>query len=98
VKETNHLISLTNLSPGTLYYYVARWTDEDGNTGTSPELSFRTLEAPRVKDVSVTNISISSALIKYTSKGASSVKIYYGKSTDFGGVKEIPTSPVEVFL
>jgi len=94
-KETNHLIFLSNLTPATLYYYVARWTDEDGNTGTSPELSFRTLEAPRVKDVSVTNISISSALIKYTSKGASSVKIYYGKSTDFGGVKEIPTSPVE---
>jgi len=95
VKETNHLISLTNLSPGTLYYYVARWTDEDGNTGTSAELSFRTSDAPNVKDVSVTNISVSSALIKYTSKGANNIKIYYGKSTGFGGIKDLPVSPVE---
>ena len=95
VGNTDHLISLSNLSPETLYYYVAKWTDEDGNTGTSAELSFRTLEAPRVREVSVTNISISSALIKYTARGASSVKIYYGKSTDFGAVKEIPTSPIE---
>ena len=94
-KKTDHLIELTNLSPGTLYYYVAKWTDEDGNTGTSEELSFRTSEAPRVKDVSETNISISSALIKYTARGASSVKIYFGKSTDFGGVRDIPTSPIE---
>ncbi len=94
-KKTDHLIELTNLSPSTLYYYVAKWTDEDGNTGTSEELSFRTLEAPRVREVSVTNISISSALIKYTARGANSVKIYFGKSTDFGGVKEVPTSPVE---
>jgi len=94
-KKTDHLIELTNLSPSTLYYYVTKWTDEDGNTGTSDELSFRTLEAPRVREVSVTNISISSALIKYTARGANSVKIYFGKSTDFGGVKEVPTSPVE---
>jgi len=93
--NTDHLISLSNLSPETLYYFVAKWTDEDGNTGSSEELSFRTLEAPRVREVSVTNISISSALIKYTARGASSVKIYYGKSTDFGAVKEIPTSPIE---
>ncbi len=94
-KKTDHLIALTNLSPSTLYYYVAKWTDEDGNTGTSPELSFRTSEAPDIKDVSVTNISVSSALIKYTSRGASNIKIYFGKSTGFGGVKEIPTSPIE---
>jgi hypothetical protein len=74
---------------------VAKWTDEDGNTGSSPELSFRTSEAPDVKDVSVTNISVSSALIKYTSRGANTVKIYFGKSTGFGGIKEIPTSPIE---
>ena len=94
-KETNHLISLTNLFPSTLYYYVAKWTDEDGNTGTSSELSFRTSEAPNVKDVSVTNISVSSALIKYTSKDASIIKIYFGKTTGFGGLKELPTSPIE---
>jgi hypothetical protein len=93
--STDHLISLSNLSPSTLYYYKAKWTDEDGNTGTSEELSFRTLEAPRVREVSVTNISVSSALIKYTARGANSVKIYFGKSTDFGGVKEVPTSPIE---
>ena len=61
-KKTDHLISLTNLSPSTSYYFVAKWTDEDGNTGSSQEQIFTTEEAPRVKDVSVSNISISSAI------------------------------------
>jgi hypothetical protein len=94
-KKTDHLISLTNLSPSTSYYFVARWTDEDGNTGSSQEQIFTTEEAPRVKDVSVSNISISSAIIKYSSRAASAVKIYYGKTTDFGSIKETPTSPIE---
>ena len=43
---TSHTINLTNLSPGTTYYYKTKWTDEDGNTGTSEEKSFSTEAAP----------------------------------------------------
>ncbi len=92
---TSHTITLTNLEPGTTYYYIAKWTDEDGNTGTSSENTFETSPAPSVKDVSVSEIGIESALITFTVTGASKIKIYYGESTSFGGIKEISTSASE---
>lgn len=92
---TSHSIQLTGLNPGTTYYYRAKWTDEDGNTGTSEEKSFTTASAPTVKDVSAKNIGLYSAIIQYTVKDASKVKIYYGTTTSFGGVKEVATSTTE---
>jgi hypothetical protein len=92
---TDHTINLTNLLPGTTYYYKARWTDEDGNTGQSDEKTFTTDAAPTIKDVVAKNIGLSGAIIQFTSKGASKVRIYYGISTSFGGVKEVATSTTE---
>lgn len=92
---TNHTINLTNLNPGTRYYYKVKWTDEDGNTGESEEKNFSTQPAPTVKDVAAKNVGLSSAIITFTSNGASKVKIYYGKSTDFGGMKEVSTATGE---
>ncbi|MEI6462086.1 MAG: LamG-like jellyroll fold domain-containing protein [bacterium] len=89
---TEHVTNLTNLLPSTTYYYKARWTDEDGNLGESTEQSFETLPAPSVKDVTVVNVGTNSARIQFTSIGANKVKIYYGKSTQFGGLQELPTS------
>ncbi len=91
----DHTINLTNLTPGTTYYYRAKWTDEDGNTGQSEEKTFKTSPSPTVQDVAAKNIGLSNAIIQLTSKGASKVKIYYGKTTGFGGVKEIATSTSE---
>lgn len=94
-QTTDHSISLTNLSPGTTYYYKAKWTDEDGNTGSSSEKSFTTEPAPSVKDVSVKSTGLDSAIIQFTSTGASKVKIYFGETTAFGGLKTISTSTSE---
>jgi hypothetical protein len=92
---TGHEISLNNLSPGTEYFYRARWTDEDGNTGLSEEKSFKTEPAPKIKDAQTENVGISDANIKFTSKGASKVKVYYGQTEDFGATKELSTSKSE---
>ena len=92
---TSHSIQLSGLNPGSTYYYKTKWTDEDGNTGTSEEKSFTTASAPTVKDVSAKNIGLASAIIEFTSNNASKVKIYYGTSTAFGGAKEISTSTSE---
>ncbi len=94
-QTTDHSITLSNLSPGTTYYYKAKWTDEDGNTGSSSEKIFTTDPAPTVKDVSVKSIALSSGIVQFTSSGASKVKIYYGETTAFGGVKEITTGTSE---
>jgi len=94
-QTASHTINLTNLTPGTTYYYKAKWTDEDGNTGISDEKSFTTDPAPTITDPKAKSISLASAIIEYKSKGATKVKIYYGKTTSFGGLKEISTSTSE---
>ncbi len=91
----SHSVNLTNLDAGTSYYYRAKWTDEDGNTGETDERSFRTQDAPTVKDVSVRSIGLDSAFVRFTSKGASEVKIFYGPTTGFGGSVVVPTSSSE---
>ncbi|KKS93597.1 MAG: hypothetical protein UV68_C0019G0001 [Candidatus Collierbacteria bacterium GW2011_GWC2_43_12] len=95
VHVTSHTIGLTNLSPGTTYYYVAKWTDEDGNTGTSEEQTFATSPAPSAKEVSAVNIGLDLATIQFTSAGAYKAKVVYGKTTTFGGVSELPVSSTE---
>jgi hypothetical protein len=92
---TDHTIKLTNLSAGETYYYRVKWTDEDGNTGMSEEKSFTTDPAPTVKEVEVTNIGLTTALINFTVTGASKVKIYYGETTSYGGLSEVTTSTTE---
>lgn len=87
-----HQIDLTNLSAGTTYYFVAKWTDEDGNTGTSQEFTFQTAPAPSLKEIVTTKVGLSNATIRFTSKNASRIDVLYGKSESFGGIKSINTS------
>jgi len=88
----SHRIDLNNLTPGTTYYYKAQWIDEDGNLGSSSELTFTTQPAPTISDVAAIDVNVSGATIKFSSLGADSVKIYYGKSKDFGGIVTVNTS------
>ena len=90
-----HQIDLTNLSAGTTYYFVTKWTDEDGNTGVSQEYTFKTAPAPTLKEISTLKISLSSAVIQFTSKDASRIDVFYGKSEGFGGLQSVNTSTSE---
>lgn len=92
---TNHQIDITNLQAGMTYYYVAKWTDEDGNIGTSGERSFTTAPAPTVKEVAATRVGLSSAAVQFTVRGASQAKVYFGQSEGFGGLKLVNTSTSE---
>lgn len=94
-QTTEHSLELENLKPGTKYYYKAQWTDEDGNTGESDEDTFTTEPPPEVKEVGLSNVGVSSAIINFTTKNATSAKIYYGTTNDFGGAKTIGTSKLE---
>jgi hypothetical protein len=89
---TLHSIDLDNLAAGTTYYFVARWTDEDGNTGTSQEFTFTTAPAPVIKEIETIAIGLSTATVQFTSKGATKINIYYGLSDAFGGLESINTS------
>lgn len=92
---TSHQLALTNLSPGTGYYFIAKWTDEDGNTGISEEYEFETEPPPSSKEISAIDIGLTTVTIQFTSQDGAKAKIYYGKSTDFGGSKETSIGATE---
>jgi hypothetical protein len=87
-----HDIDLDNLAAGTTYYYIVKWTDVDGNTGTSQEYTFTTSPAPVIKEIETSKIGLSSANISFTSVNAVKVNVYYGASEGFGGLKTLNTS------
>lgn len=92
---TSHVLDLDNLAAGTTYYYVAKWTDEDGNTGTSQEYTFTTAPAPLLKEVETLKVNLSGATVRFTTKSAVKAVIYYGTSEAFGGAEEINTALAE---
>jgi len=92
VQSPSHKVELANLQAGTTYYFVMKWTDEDGNIGVSPEYSFSTIPAPSVGEVNVTQIGVSTATINLTISHAASVRLYYGQTDAFGGAKELNTA------
>lgn len=95
LQKVSHEITLTNLEPGTTYYFKTKWTDEDGNTGVSDEKSFSTQPPPSVKDVTIKSVGLNNAVIQFTSTGASSAKIMYGETTGFGGISTVSTATSE---
>lgn len=92
---TEHEILLNNLSPGTGYYFTAKWTDEDGNTGMSEEIEFSTAPAPVVTDPSIKKSGIDLITLQFTVAGASKIRIYYGETSAFGGTRDLSTSTSE---
>lgn len=92
---TAHTVELDNLSAGTTYYYVAKWTDEDGNTGQSQEYTFTTSPAPSLKEIQTIRVGLTSAVVQFTSRNAVRASVYYGTSESFGGVVNINTSMEE---
>ncbi|MFZ2206948.1 MAG: fibronectin type III domain-containing protein [Microgenomates group bacterium] len=92
---TFHSIPLNSLDPGTTYYYQTVWTDEDGNTGESEELSFATNPAPFVSSVKFSRVNINSAQVTFTIKSAIKASVEYGKTISYGSVETISTSKSE---
>lgn len=87
-----HEVQLTNLQPSTTYYYITKWTDQDGNTGQSQERTFTTAPAPTIAEVTTTNASIDGATINFVSTNAAKVAVYYGINSPVGGSKSINTA------
>ncbi len=88
---TSHKIAVSGLSPGTKYYYKVLWTDEDGNTGSSDELTFTTDSAPFISAVKVSDIGLYAAYVTFNVSHATSVKVEYGLTTSYGLSESIST-------
>jgi len=94
IKSLDHRITLSGLQPATTYYMVTKWTDEDGNTGTSDELSFTTANPPSITNAKVLSFGLDYAAISFNATGASSVEVQYGSDTSVGNSRTVATSTV----
>ena len=92
---TSHSVELTGLDPGTTYYYKALWTDEDGNSGLSDELTLTTNPAPAVSLVKTTNVSIYGVTVSFTIANSIKATVEYGKTLSYGGTQAISTAKNE---
>jgi len=90
-----HTIPLNNLEPGTTYFYRAKWTDVDGNTGVSEEKTFATLPAPTVSNTTTSNITTNSAVVTFLVRNSVQATILFGQSENYGGSETLPTSTLE---
>lgn len=90
-----HEITLLGLDPGTQYFYKALWADEDGNMGSTDEMTFTTNPAPFVSNVKFTRVNINSAQVTFTIKSAIKASVQYGKTISYGSVESISTSKSE---
>lgn len=92
---TYHQITLTGLDPGTTYYFKEYWTDEDGNMGSSEEMSLSTNPAPFISSVKVSNVSIYTAYVTFTVRNAIKATIEYGKTVAYNEQQSISTAKNE---
>ena len=90
-----HTIPLNNLEPGTTYFFRAKWTDVDGNTGVSEEKTFATLPAPTISNTTTSNITTNSAVVSFFVRNSVQATILYGLSENYGGSQTLPTSTQE---
>lgn len=87
---TSHTQSLTGLTAGTYYHYRILSWDAAGNVAISNDYIFKTstaadTTAPVVSAVSLSNITISSAVLSWTTNEASTTQIEYGSAVDAAG-------------
>ncbi len=81
---TSHAVALKGLEPETIYYYRVVWVDQDGNRGQSDLLSFTTGLRPKISDVKIANITLTSADISWISTTVASSTINFGTTRTFG--------------
>jgi chitodextrinase len=83
---TQHLLTLSDLSPATLYHYRVRSADGSANVAYSGDHTFETTGAdvipPQIFSVEVSTISDSGATITWSTDESSDSKVEYGLAPD----------------
>ncbi len=96
---TRRIITLSGLTPNTVYQYRVRSRDAAGNTATSPNWNFKTAAgtdaaAPVISGVSAGSITASGATIVWTTNEASDSEVLYGTTTAYGSSSGLNTAKV----
>ncbi len=84
--NTDHLSVISDLLPGTLYYFRLYATDENGNRSGATEFVATTTDsadntAPVISDVEASVVTDDEALILWSTDEAATGRVYYGTAT-----------------
>lgn len=93
---TSHSVTLTNLSPTTLYHYQVVSSIATGAVE-SADYTFTTTAAPTspvISNVSVGGLTSDSVTITWTTDVASDSQVEYGTTADYGSSSALNSSPV----
>jgi hypothetical protein len=89
----SHGVTLTGLTPGTTYYFVAQSADSGGNTGYSTTYSFTTLAgAPTISGATATPAANNTATINWTTSAPTTSYVVYGLTTSYGYYSSMTSS------
>ncbi|HLM83834.1 MAG TPA: fibronectin type III domain-containing protein [Candidatus Bathyarchaeia archaeon] len=82
--DTSHEIIMTGLLANTSYHFSVVSTDADGNIGTSGDNTFSTSAIAALSGLSVTNITLNSAVVNWETANPTSSVVDYGLTTTYG--------------
>jgi subtilase family serine protease len=84
---TSHTVTLTGLTPGTMYDFDVMSADSAGVSSTSPNSTFLTTgtaPAPIISNVSSSGVTSGTATITWTTDQAATSVVNYGTTTGYG--------------
>ena len=86
---TSHTVSLTSLSPSTLYHYRVISVDALGNRTNGSDLTFTTqagpdLVAPIISSIATSSLATSSVTLLWITNEPADGQIFYGTTTSYG--------------
>ncbi|MCL5411956.1 MAG: DUF2341 domain-containing protein [Patescibacteria group bacterium] len=73
-----HSVTLTGLTPSTIYHFRVKSKDSDGNTGYSSDSTFTTKDKSVITEVTISDISLTSAILSWTTNVISKSKVIIG--------------------
>lgn len=80
---TDHRVILKGLDPITAYHYQVRSRDGFGNTVRSDDLLFATGQKPAISTVVISEITLNSAIVSWTTSTITTSVVKYGKTLDY---------------
>jgi hypothetical protein len=85
---SEHSVKITGLKPLTNYYFRAKVIDIDENENLSDVDDFKTLEAPKVFDVVISDVRLFDGTISWRTNKETTTALVYGTTTDYGSSRQ----------
>ena len=101
IQTKSHAIKISGLTPGESYHFRVQNLDDSGLVGYdrsaaySGDYTFTTLSSPSVTNVLVTDQTLSSVVVNWSTSSLVTSMVEYGPTTDYGTELPVPTNPTD---